>query len=160
MAEARRDAVDELQIPHRLALAGAPYRARHRFGEREAGVEKPHGAVLVGSADPAPDALGEPSPRGGVAVARDEALSGAVGEAEACEEVAPRLVAHVVRAEGDPGDDDVVDETGETHPGPGGWSEEHGAGIGPERVEAAPETCAPHLDEGSGTRSASSRARS
>ena len=67
----------------REALVGPADCARHRFREREARVEQPHGAALARSSDPASDPLGERSPRGGGAIACDEPLDAAENAAAA-----------------------------------------------------------------------------
>ena len=86
----------------------------------------------------------------GVTVAGVEPHGGPGRETEAGEEVTPCLVAHVVGTEGDPWDDEVVDDPGEAHPGPGGGSEERRVGLGAERFEAAREAGAARVhDRGS-----------
>ena len=133
-----------------LPWPGPPIARARELGSGNRGSRSHTVQRSPGPRDPAPDALRELSPGGGVSVARDEALGGAGRESEPGEESAPRLVAHLVGAEGDAGYDDVVDESGEAHPGPRGGGEEDGVGAVPEGVDAAREPGAAGLDEGVG----------
>ena len=83
-----------------------------------------------------------------MAVARDDARGVALRESELGEEGAPCLVAHLVGAKGDAGDEDVLDEPREADPGPRGGGEEDGVGAVPECVDAARKMCAAGLDDG------------